>query len=300
MPQNSLYHGRFAPSPTGPLHLGSLLTAVASYLDARANRGVWRLRIDDLDTARNQNGAAAQIRKMLETAGMDWDGPVVYQSQQLEQYQAAFDRLDRRGLLYPCTCSRKELGEFTANGSDRNVYPGICRDKARSVRSHHAIRIRIDPSSIGFYDRLQGYHEQNLAAQVGDFVVRRRDRIFAYQLAVVIDDATQHITQVVRGMDLIDSTPRQIYLHSLLGLRVPGYCHVPLVLDPHGAKLSKQTGAKALHESELSQAVFKVLALLNHAPPGAMKTAPPRALLEWGIGNWNLEKLKNPKQARRL
>ncbi|MGR9105759.1 MAG: tRNA glutamyl-Q(34) synthetase GluQRS [Gammaproteobacteria bacterium] len=287
----SVYHGRFAPSPTGPLHIGSFLTAVASFLDARSKQGCWHLRIDDLDTARNQPGAATRILQILESAGLTWDGPVLYQSQQLEKYQVALETLQSHGLLYRCTCSRKELSEVPGNASATTVYPGICRIKNSDPKRPHAIRIKITGAPIAFQDRAQGYFEQNLAAEVGDFILRRRDRIVAYQLAVVIDDASQQINHVVRGIDLIDSTPRQIYLHSLLGLPVPAYCHIPLLVDRQGVKLSKQTGAAAVQETQLSGVVLKVLQLLNHAPPKEMHRAPARELLQWGIHNWDMENL---------
>ncbi len=293
---NSVYVGRFAPSPTGPLHIGSLLTAVASFLDARSNDGLWHLRIDDLDTTRNVPESIPRILDTLEKAGLTWDGPILYQNRQLEKYQTALEKLETRDLVYACSCSRKYLSGIAVNGSDHRVYPGICRDKKPRAAARHATRLRTFHSAIGFNDRLQGHHEQNLARDVGDFILKRRDNIFAYQLAVVIDDASQRITQVVRGFDLIESTPQQIYLYSLLDLPVPDYCHVPVVVDQHGMKLSKRTGANAVPKSELSFVIYKVLGLLKHPAPKEMESAPPRELLQWGIKNWNIGNLVKARQ----
>jgi glutamyl-Q tRNA(Asp) synthetase len=292
----SVYVGRFAPSPTGPLHVGSLLTAVASFLDARSNHGLWRLRIDDLDTARTVSESISGILDILEKSGLAWDGPIVYQSRQLEMYQTALARLERKDLVYACNCSRKYLNGVAADGSDHRIYPGICRGKKLGAAARHAMRIRTCDSAIGFMDRLQGYYQQNLARDVGDFILKRRDKVFAYQLAVVIDDATQKVNQVVRGIDLIASTPQQIYLHSLLDLPVPDYCHVPIVVDQHGIKLSKQTGAQAVRASELSSVLYKVLGLLKHPAPTEVKGAPPQELLQWGIENWDIRKLEKARR----
>lgn len=290
------YRGRFAPSPTGPLHIGSLLAAIASFLDAKANQGLWHLRIDDLDTPRNQSGATSRILRILESAALTWDGPVLFESRQIDRYYAAIEQLDAKDLLYFCTCSRKELSALAPDDTRFGIYPGICRNNKHPRSEDYATRIRTNDSRIGFNDRLQGYFEQNLAEEVGDFILRRRDRIFAYQLAVVIDDASQQVNQIVRGIDLIDSTPRQIYLHNLLGLSVPEYCHLPLVVDRDGYKLSKQNGARAVRESELSDVIYKVLRLLAHPAPKALKKAPPAELLQWGLENWDLRRLRNLRQ----
>lgn len=290
-----MYHGRFAPSPTGALHIGSFFTAIASFLDARSNDGLWHLRIDDLDTPRTVRGSASKILSVLEIAGLNWDGPVLYQSQQTEKYQAALELLDRQRLLYPCTCSRKYLREVAGKDSIATVYPGICRDKDQFTSKPHATRIKTSQTIIGFNDQLQSYYEQNLAQQVGDFVVQRRDRIHAYQLAVVVDDASQHISHILRGIDLIESTPRQIYLHTLLGRPIPCYSHVPVVVDRHGVKLSKQTGAKPVEISNIGCVMYNTLCLLNHPPPETMKKAASQELLQWAIKNWNLESLAKIK-----
>ena len=295
-----MYIGRFAPSPTGPLHFGSFLTAVASFLDARSKRGLWRLRIDDLDGARNRPGSVSKILRILETAGLVWDGPVLYQSQLHEEYQQALARLDKQGLLYACTCSRKFLRDQAGNASPDPVYPGFCRNLQQDRSQSHALRIRAPNTSVSFIDRLQGHYSQQIAREVGDFILKRRDQVIAYQLAVVIDDATQGVNQVVRGLDLLESTPLQIYLHRLLDLRLPEYCHVPIVVDRKGQKLSKQSRADAVEEANLARVIRRVLEMLNHPPPPGLASVPAHAILEWGIENWNLEKLSKQRKEFRL
>jgi glutamyl-Q tRNA(Asp) synthetase len=245
----SQYIGRFAPSPTGPLHKGSLVAAMASYLDARAHRGQWLLRIEDIDEARTVAGAAESIMDCLQTMGMKWDGEVIWQSERKALYQAAFDRLG--GSVYPCACTRREIADsrlgIASDGAA--VYPGTCRHGLAPGRVARAYRLRVpdDQSEcITFEDRWVGHVMQHLRTEVGDFVLRRADGFWAYQLAVVVDDADQGVTHVVRGADLLDSTPRQIYLQRLLGLPTPQYLHVPVVANEAGEKLSKQTGAIAL------------------------------------------------------
>lgn len=247
------YRGRFAPSPTGPLHPGSLVAAMASWLDARAHRGTWLVRIEDLDAPRTVPGAAEEILATLRDYGMHWDGDVVWQSQRIMLYQDAFDRLRATGLVYPCCCSRREVADsanLASPGADgAPVYPGTCRYRAMPEDRTRAWRLRVDmpaTAHIDFVDRLFGQRTQYLPTAVGDFVLKRADGQWAYQLAVVVDDADQSITHIVRGADLIDSTPRQILLQRLLGLPTPRYLHVPVVTDATGAKLSKQTGAQAL------------------------------------------------------
>ena len=241
------YIGRFAPSPTGPLHFGSLYTALASFLQARSQQGLWLLRIDDLDSPRNIKGSADSILKTLDTFGLHWDRSVAYQSQYLDVYHEILDKLAKDKLIYPCTCSRKTL---TA------VYSGVCRDKQRLLNSLYSHRIKTDNRIISFKDELQGLVSHNLAEQHGDFILKRKDQIIAYQFAVVIDDDRQHISHVVRGYDLLDSTPRQIYLQQVLGLVTPGYMHVPVIVDEQGYKLSKQTRATAVDEKQPQAVIF--------------------------------------------
>jgi glutamyl-Q tRNA(Asp) synthetase len=241
------YRGRFAPSPTGPLHAGSLAAALASWLDARAHGGQWLVRIEDLDPPREVPGAAAAIVRTLARCGLESDEPVVLQSQRNALYEAAFARLREAGLVYPCTCSRRDIEDAArAAGIRAGVYPGTCRERPAAARARPAWRVRVPDARFVFADRACGPYAQHLAREVGDFVVRRADGPWAYQLAVVVDDAAQGVTDVVRGADLLDNTPRQIFLQHALGLPTPRYLHVPVVTNERGEKLSKQTGARAL------------------------------------------------------
>lgn len=246
MDRDNPYRGRFAPSPTGPLHFGSLVAAAGSYLDAKANRGEWLLRMEDLDRPRTVPGAADGILQALETLGLHWDGPVLRQSARDEAYRAALDRLQRQDMVYGCACSRREIADSALAGIDGPVYPGSCRGGLPPGREARADRIRTAGARIAFDDAVQGRIEHDLERQVGDFVLRRADGLYAYQLAVVVDDADQQVTDVVRGADLLESTARQIYLQRLLHLPTPRYLHVPVVANEKGEKLSKQTGATAL------------------------------------------------------
>jgi glutamyl-Q tRNA(Asp) synthetase len=235
--------GRFAPSPTGSLHFGSLVAAVASFADARARGGDWLVRMEDLDRPRELPGAAERILAGLIAFGMTWDGEVVRQSTRDPAYQAALTALERLDLVYPCACTRAEIARLGRRGPEGPVYPGTCRAGLPPGRSGRALRLRADGPSIHWQDLVRGEREQQIAESVGDFVVRRADGLFAYQLAVVVDDAHQGITHVVRGGDLVDSTPRQILIQRALGLPTPVYAHVPLILGPDGHKLSKSLGA---------------------------------------------------------
>ncbi len=238
-----MYSGRFAPSPTGPLHFGSLVAALASWLDARAAGGSWVVRMEDLDAPRTVAGAAEDILHTLQSLGLDGDGPVLFQSRRTAQYQNAIEVLQKH--TYWCGCTRREIADsslgLAADGAQ--IYPGTCRNGLPTGRAPRALRLRVPDEVIEFTDRVQGTQRQNLAREAGDFVLRRADGQFAYQLAVVVDDAAQGITDVVRGADLLDSTARQIYLQRLLGVPTPRYLHVPVALSASGEKLSKQTGA---------------------------------------------------------
>lgn len=279
------YRGRFAPSPTGPLHFGSLVAALGSYLDARANRGKWLLRMEDLDPPREQPGAADSILHTLETLGLHWDGPVLYQHTRLDAYQAATDELLNSGEAFPCACTRSEIADSGLAGLEGPVYPGTCR-KGLAGRPARAIRIRLNEGEVSFQDRLQGTCSQNLEREIGDFVIRRADGLFAYQLAVVVDDAFQDITHVVRGADLLLSTPRQLHLQRRLGLPIPIYMHLPVALDVRGEKLSKQTGATAISDADTGAAVFEALTFLRQSPPAELQRAAPRELLDWAVAHW--------------
>lgn len=245
------YRGRFAPSPTGPLHMGSLVTALASWLDARAHGGQWLVRIEDIDYPRCVRGADHQILQTLARLGMHADEPPAWQSQREAHYAAALQRLDAAGHLYPCGCSRKEIADSLVHARERHqtlAYPGTCRNGLHG-KLPRAWRVRVpagEAATLCFDDRWQGRQCQNLETELGDFVLRRADGLWAYQLAVVVDDGLQGITHIVRGADLLDSTPRQIHLQHLLGLPTPAYLHVPVVVNALGEKLSKQSGAEAI------------------------------------------------------
>jgi len=283
------YVGRFAPSPTGPLHAGSLVAALASYLDARAHGGRWLLRIEDLDAPREAPGAAQTIVAQLMALGLAPDGPVMRQSSRGAAYQAAFDALRVHGLVYPCACTRREIADSLARTGDavqRNrelVYPGTCRDGLPPGRSPRAWRLRVDDAVIEWQDRALGTLREPLATEVGDFVLRRADGMWAYQLAVVVDDADQGITDVVRGADLLASTARQIYLQQLLGHPRPRYLHLPVVTDGHGEKLSKQTGAAPIDASRPIEALNRAIVHLGLEPVSA---SDPVRLLAAAVQRW--------------
>lgn len=271
MPTSS-YRGRFAPSPTGPLHAGSLATALASWLDARAHGGQWLVRIEDIDPPREVAGAGEEIIQTLTALGLESDLPVVWQHRRGEAYAEALERLIRAGLAYPCACSRREVEQAAQQrGLAAGAYPGTCRP-GPSRPGPHAIRLRVpDPpaDAIAFVDRAAGPQRQALGEAIGDFVLRRADGLWAYQLAVVVDDALQGVTHVVRGDDLLGATARQIHLQQLLGWPRPAYRHLPVLTDAHGEKLSKQTGAPALRSAQPLPALEQALAHLGIAPTGA-------------------------------
>ncbi|MDD4915132.1 MAG: tRNA glutamyl-Q(34) synthetase GluQRS [Methylococcales bacterium] len=271
------YIGRFAPSPTGPLHLGSLYTALASFLDARSRQGLWLLRIDDLDAPRNQPGAEQAILDCLKAYGLQWDGEIYYQSRHLTDYEAAINRLQQH--VYGCVCSRKELAAYP------DVYPGFCRHLPRPQIAH-ALRIKTCNTVTGFTDAVQGEIRRNVALQDGDFIIKRKDGVIAYQLAVVVDDHAQQVNQVVRGYDLLDATPKQIFLQTLLGYPQPAYMHVPVIVDRHGNKLSKQTCAQAVDLHQAATTLHLLLFLLKQNPPPALRTAGVADILDWAIAHW--------------
>jgi glutamyl-Q tRNA(Asp) synthetase len=283
------YVGRFAPSPSGLLHAGSLVAAIASALDARAHGGRWLLRIEDLDPPREVPGAATQIVAQLRALGLLPDGPVVHQSTRGDRYLAAFESLRARGLVYPCACTRREIADSHTDMGDapqRNrelVYPGTCRDGIAAGRSPRAWRLRVDAVVVHWQDRLGGRHREDLAREVGDFVLRRADGLWAYQLAVVVDDAEQKVTDVVRGADLLGSTARQIYLQELLGYPRPRYLHLPVVTDAHGEKLSKQTGALPI---DTERPVAELNRALSHLGLEPVQTEDPAKFWEEATRRW--------------
>jgi len=287
MTTHAVYTGRFAPTPSGPLHFGSLVTAVGSYLDARSQQGRWLLRMEDVDTPRVQAGSADDILATLEAFGLLWDGPVLYQSQRFETYEAVLQRLTEQDLLYACRCSRRQLiEEGVRQGTLGMVYPGHCRNRNLDP-SGHSLRLRIDaPAVIEFEDRHCGSRHMDLTAEVGDVVLKRVDGIYAYHLAVVVDDAFQGVTDIVRGADLLDVSFVHRYLASRLDLPLPRYLHLPLVYAEPGRKLSKQTGARALDRSRAGELLFDALEFLGQTPPRGLRGAAPREVLDWGTEHW--------------
>lgn len=289
MSESGTYIGRFAPSPSGPLHQGSLLAAVASYLDARANGGCWLIRMEDLDPAREPPGIATRILDQLDDFGMQSDKPVLYQSSRLDAYAEGLKRLDEKNLCYPCDCSRQMIRAMGL------VYNGQCRHRDKPITGDYAIRVRTGSDEIVFDDLVQGRYSQNMAQDCGDFVILRKDGLFAYQLAVVMDDAYQQITRVVRGIDLLDSTPRQIHLQQLMEYPTPQYAHIPIVVNRLGQKLSKQHYADPVSSSEKNRQLYSVLRILGLNPPPGLAGISVEGQLEWGIAHWDIQKV--PKLA---
>ncbi|MEX2482364.1 MAG: tRNA glutamyl-Q(34) synthetase GluQRS [Gammaproteobacteria bacterium] len=282
--------GRFAPSPTGPLHQGSVVAAVASWLEARVQHGRWLLRIDDLDPPREAAGAADAIIATIRALGLDWDGPIVFQSRRGAAYREALAALRTAGHAFPCACTRAMIGH--------GPYPGTCRNGVPAGHRPRALRVRTSGAVIEFDDAVQGRVAQDLEAFCGDFVVKRADGLVAYHLAVVVDDAASGVNEVVRGVDLLDSTPRQIHLQRLLGLPTPRYAHIPVVLDADGMKLSKQTHATPVGPAQAQRALWQALTFLGLAPPATLAAETVRTLLEWALRHWSLNSL--PRRSRRL
>jgi glutamyl-Q tRNA(Asp) synthetase len=294
------YIGRFAPSPTGPLHFGSLVAAVASYCDAKFNQGKWLLRMEDVDKPREMTGAAEDILLTLETFGFEWDEAVLLQSQRSDIYESYFQHLKHKRLVYACTCSRKEIADSaTTVGIEGAIYPKTCRLKpaltANNQNPQAAYRVATLDAEIRFKDLIQGQVTQNLARDIGDFILKRKDGLFAYQLAVVADDALQGVTHIVRGADLLDSTPRQIYLQQLLEVATPVYAHVPVAVNTEGQKLSKQTLAKSITPQNSADLLFDALRFLGQSPPAEIKNATLAEVWRWAIANWQLEKIPQQK-----
>jgi glutamyl-Q tRNA(Asp) synthetase len=298
----AIYRGRFAPSPTGSLHFGSLIAAVGSYLDAKHNRGIWLVRMEDLDTPRCVPGVADEILRTLDTFGLHSDEPVIYQSRRTVAYEEALHKLQADGKVYPCCCTRKEIADSALNGIEGPVYPGTCRDGIPANRAGRAWRVRTNSPPfdelranelmIEFDDALQGRISQNLEKEIGDFVVKRADGLFAYQLAVVVDDAFQNITHIVRGADLLASTPRQIYLQRLLGYPTPTYMHIPVAVNDAGEKLSKQTLAAPADTSRPAAGLVRVLNFLQQRLPAGLDKCDVKTVLDWAIQNWDAGKLR--------
>lgn len=276
----SPYIGRFAPTPSGYLHFGSLVAALASWLDARAAGGRWLVRMEDLDPPREVAGAQAAILKTLESYGLQWDGEVVHQSLRHDAYQQVIDRLLAQGLAYACTCSRKQLEPY------QGIYPGTCRNAGHATQDA-AIRLRVPELLYRFQDRVQGAYSQHLGRESGDFVIRRRDGLYAYQLAVVLDDASQGVTDIVRGADLLDSTPRHLYLQELLGLSQPRYLHVPLIIQPDGHKLGKSYRSPPLDPDQAAALLVRALRALGQRPEADLADGSVEDVLLWGVAHWD-------------
>src|SRR6266705_4737127 len=285
------YRGRFAPSPTGPLHFGSLVAAVGSRLDAGTRGGKWFVRMEDLDPPREAPGAARAILRTLEAYGFEWDGKVVFQSRRGAAYSEALARLEREQAVFRCACTRREISDSALSLAGEPIYPGTCRGGLAPGRAARAVRVRVDNGVIAFDDALQGKIEQNLAREVGDFVVRRADGLFAYQLSVVVDDFEQGITDVVRGADLLASTPRQIHLQHLLGCATPRYLHLPVAINRNGEKLSKQTLAEPLVITHAAAQLLRALRFLGHEPPAELLAAGTADIWNWVLRNWRTDNI---------
>ena len=285
------YRGRFAPSPTGPLHFGSLVAALASWLDARASGGEWLVRIEDVDTTRTVPGAAGEMLRTLEAFGLAWDGEVMRQRERTQRYREALEALRRGGLVYRCRCSRREIADSAVSGIEGPLYPGTCRGLELGLDIDGADRFRPPPGPVTFDDRVMGTVVQDVAAEIGDFVLRRRDGLYAYQLAVVVDDADQGITDVVRGADLLLSTPRQILLQRALAVPTPRYLHLPVAAHASGQKLSKQSHAVPVDPSKPREALARALLFLGQ-DAGAAVT--PEELLANAVSSWRIRTI--PRQ----
>ena len=284
--------GRFAPTPSGPPHFGTLLAAIASYLHARSTGARWLVRVEDLDPPREVPGAADQMLRSLEAFGLHWDGEIMYQSQRSAAYQEALDQLIDAGEAFPCACSNKDLAD-AERGTEGLIYPGNCRDGLPAGKTAHSYRARVTQTPVCFEDLVQGEVCQNLASEIGDYIIRRGDGYFAYQLAVVVDDAAQGVTQIVRGADLLGSTARQIHLQQLLGFRSPQYLHIPIVQDSLGRKLSKSEAAPAIDPDNPLSCWLEALKCLGQPPPPALGTV--EELRDWAVANWRPEAI--PKVA---
>jgi glutamyl-Q tRNA(Asp) synthetase len=280
------YIGRFAPSPTGPLHIGSLMAAVGSYLEARTHGGRWLLRMEDLDPPREVPGAADGILRDLETLGLQWDGEVVYQSRRHAAYEQALARLQEMGAVFPCACSRSEIADSALAGIEGPVYPGTCRGGIAPGKTARALRLKVAPGEIQFEDALQGPIAQDLGRDIGDVIVRRADGCYAYQLAVAVDDAWAGVTHVVRGADLLLSTPRQLHIQTLLRFPHPIYMHLPVATNAAGEKLSKQTHAAPLDLSRPALPLWHALEHLQQSPPQSLKQASIDDIWIWAREHW--------------
>lgn len=289
------YIGRFAPSPTGPLHFGSLVTATASYLDAKANQGDWLIRMEDIDQQREVPGAAKDILQTLASFGFEWQGEVLYQSQRQPLYAEYLQHLLNAKLAYPCSCSRKQVQLAARCGPEGPVYPGTCRAGTRGKKPR-SWRLQVNDTPIAFEDTIQGPQRQKISEAVGDFVLKRADGFFAYQLAVVVDDALQGVTHIVRGADLLDSTPRQIFLQQQLGFSPPAYAHIPVATYANGAKLSKQNRAQPVKYADTAAVLMRVLQFLGLHPPSEFASAALADIWQWAELHWQINNVVKTRQ----
>lgn len=290
--------GRFAPSPTGPLHFGSLIAALGSYLLAKQAGGLWLLRVEDLDPPRVVPGSADAILTLLELLGFEWDGNLLYQSQRFERYQQALQQLRTQNLVFDCSCSRRELIASAPHpGEAGPVYPGTCRSGPVGSRAERSIRLQVPDEEIFCCDHIFGPLRQNLRREVGDFVLRRADGLFAYQLAVVVDDIDTGVNQVVRGADLLYSTPRQAYLYQCLQQSRPDYFHLPLALGADEQKLSKRHGRSGvITAANGARALWCGLQFLGQQPPVELAGAAATELLAWGLANFSVARVQKAEQ----
>ncbi|MFW2374632.1 MAG: tRNA glutamyl-Q(34) synthetase GluQRS [Gammaproteobacteria bacterium] len=294
--QKPLYRGRFAPSPTGPLHFGSLIAALASYLEALSQQGEWLVRMEDVDVLRNVRHADSDILKTLEAYGFEWQDEVIYQTRRTQAYQEALHQLTAKDLIYRCICSRRQLRQQAEHGPLGIIYPGTCQNSDHPEHHEHAVRLRTRNQHIEFVDAIMGSYGHNPHTSLGDFIVRRRDGLFAYQLAVVVDDAWQGITHIVRGFDLLESTPRQIYLQQCLDYPACQYAHLPLAVNAQGDKLSKQTHAAAIDIKNPVATLLKVMKFLHQQPPEELAQASLHEFWQWAKGHWTLSRV--PSRAK--
>lgn len=288
MPNSNIYRGRFAPSPTGPLHFGSLIAAVGSYLQAKHQHGEWLVRIDDIDPPREIKGAADNILSTLEYFGFEWDGDVLYQSNRQHYYQEIVDELIKQGLAYPCSCSRTSILKKTGQVKGETIYPGFCRNRPLENITNYSIRIHCNSDPIYFSDAIQGEQTFNIEKNTGDFVIQRRDHFFAYHLATGIDDSEQKITEVMRGADLLNCTPNQLHVQHILNLSSPQYSHLPIAVNHTGQKLSKQNHAKAINPSESIELLYKTLKFLGQMPSIELMNVSQEEIWDWAIKHWQL------------
>jgi glutamyl-Q tRNA(Asp) synthetase len=288
--------GRFAPTPSGPLHFGSLVTALASYCQAKSQQGQWLIRIEDVDTPRVVEGSTSQMLQDLETFGFEWDGEIIYQSDQFDRYAIVVQQLLDQGSAFACECSRRTMREAKAKtGPLGSIYPGFCRDK-NLIQTNHSIRINTQSAGVMRYnDLLFSEVALDVPQRAGDFVIRRADNVFAYHLAVVLDDELQNINQVVRGADLLEATCLHLFLQQLLGFKPPEYLHIPLVRNSNGDKLSKQTGATALNSSQATSLLINALKILGQPVEKGMDRGSASEIVRFAVAAWDCRNIPQPQ-----